>query len=67
MRARPPVTNWASDFDHLDPRWVTDPFPIWDVMRKTCPIAHTERFQGVYFPSRYADVRAVAYDTDHFT
>ena len=67
MRARPPVTNWASDFDHLDPRWVTDPFPIWDVMRKTCPIAHTERFQGVYFPSRYADVRAVAYDTDHFS
>jgi cytochrome P450 len=67
MRARPPVTNWASDFDHLDPRWVTDPFPIWDDMRKTCPIAHTERFQGVYFPSRYADVRAVAYDTDHFS
>ncbi len=67
MRARPPVTNWASDFDHLDPRWVTDPFPIWDEMRKTCPIAHTERFQGVYFPSRYADVRAVAYDTDHFS
>jgi cytochrome P450 len=67
MRARPPITNWASDFDHLDPRWVTDPFPIWDEMRKTCPIAHTERFQGVYFPSRYADVRAVAYDTDHFS
>ncbi len=67
MRARPPVTDWATDFDHLDPRWVTDPFPIWDEMRTACPIAHTERFQGVYFPSRYADVRAVAYDTDHFS
>jgi cytochrome P450 len=36
-------------------------------MRKRCPIAHTERFMGVYFPSRYADVRAVAYDPEHFS
>ena len=67
MSARPPVKDWATDFDHLDPRWVNDPFPIWDEMRKTCPIAHTERFMGVYFPSRYEDVRAVAYDTEHFS
>jgi cytochrome P450 len=67
MRTRPPVKDWSTDFDHLDPHWVRDPFPIWDDMRKTCPIAHTQRFQGVYFPSRYADVRAVAYDTDNFS
>ncbi len=67
MRTRPPVEDWARDFDHLDPRWVNDPFPIWDEMRKACPIAHTERFMGVYFPSRYEDVRAVAYDTEHFS
>lgn len=67
MSKRPPVTDWATDFDHLDPRWVSDPFPIWDELRKTCPIAHTNRFMGVYFPSRYADVRAVAYDTEHFS
>jgi len=67
MSQRPPVNDWASDFDHLDPVWVNDPFPLWDEMRKTCPIAHTDRFMGVYFPSRYADVRAVAYDTEHFS
>jgi cytochrome P450 len=67
MGARPPVKDWATDFDHLDPRWINDPFPIWDEMRRTCPIAHTERFMGVYFPSRYEDVRAVAYDTEHFS
>lgn len=67
MSARPTVRDWATDFDHLDPNWVNDPFPIWDEMRKTCPIAHTERFMGVYFPSRYEDVRAVAYDTEHFS
>jgi cytochrome P450 len=67
MSTRPPVKDWATDFDHLDARWINDPFPIWDEMRRTCPIAHTERFMGVYFPSRYQDVRAVAYDTEHFS
>ena len=64
---RPPVTDWATDWDHLDPRWVEDPFPIWDELRQTCPIAHTERFKGVYLPTRYEDVRAIAYDPEHFS
>jgi cytochrome P450 len=67
MTERPPVKDWATDFDHLDPAWVNDPFPIWHEMRTKCPIAHTDRFMGVYFPSRYAHVRAVAYDTEHFS
>jgi cytochrome P450 len=67
MSARPPVNDWSTDFDHLDPRWVENPYPIWDQLREKCPIAHTERFRGVYFPSRYEDVRAVAYDTEHFS
>jgi cytochrome P450 len=67
MSNRPPVTDWATDFDHLDPRWVENPFPIWDELRQSCPIAHTERFMGAYFPSRYDDVRAIAYDTEHFS
>jgi cytochrome P450 len=67
MSQRPPVQDWATDFDHLDPDWVNDPFPIWDELRQKCPIAHTDRFMGVYFPTRYEDVRAVAYDTEHFS
>jgi cytochrome P450 len=67
MSRRPPVADWTTDFDHLDPRWVEDPFPIWDELRQKCPIAHTERFMGVYLPTRYADVRAIAYDTEHFS
>ena len=67
MAERPPVTDWVTDFDHLDPRWVNDPYPIWDEMRAKCPIAHTDRFMGVYFPSRYEDVRAIAYDPEHFS
>ena len=37
MSQRPPVKDWATDFDHLDPHWVNDPFPIWDELRKTLP------------------------------
>ena len=66
MSQRPQVKDWATDFDHLDPKWVNDPFPIWDDLRSRCPIAHTDRFMGVYLPTRYADVRAIAYDPEHF-
>ena len=67
MGARPPVTDWSSDFDHLDPRWLENPYPIWDALRRQCPVAHTERYMGAYFPSRYDDVRAIANDTEHFS
>ena len=52
MAARPPVTDWSTDFDHLDPQWLADPYPIWARLRESCPIAHTERFMGVYLPTR---------------
>jgi cytochrome P450 len=65
--SRPPVQDWSTDFDHLDPRWIENPYPIWDDLRAHCPVAHTARYRGVYFPSRYEDVRAVAYDTEHFS
>jgi cytochrome P450 len=67
MSNRPPASDWATDFDPLDPRWTENPFPIWSEMRQKCPIAHTDRFMGAYFPSRYEDVRAIAYDTEHFS
>ncbi|MGW7696138.1 cytochrome P450 [Streptomyces asiaticus] len=62
-----PVTDWATDFSHLDPRWTADPFPIMDDLRQRCPIAHTERFGGAWVPTRYEDIAAIAYDTDHFS
>ena len=68
MTSRAPVKDWASDFDHTDARWMNDPFPIWDELRKGCPVAHSERFEGgAYFPSRYQDVRDIAYDSEHFS
>jgi hypothetical protein len=67
VSTRPPVIDWATDWDHLDPHWVEDPYPIWDELRQRCPIAHTARFGGVYLPTRYKDIRNIAYDTKHFS
>ena len=61
------VTDWAEDFDHTDPEWVSDPYPIWDELRERCPVAHTERYGGTWLPVRHEDVAAIAYDTEHFT
>jgi cytochrome P450 len=62
-----PVGDWATDFSHLEPEWSADPYPIQDDLRQRCPIAHTERFGGAWLPTRYEDVAAIAYDTDHFS
>jgi cytochrome P450 len=62
-----PVADWASDFSHADPQWAADPFPIQDDLRQRCPIAHTERFGGVWLPTRYDDVAAIAHDTERFS
>ena len=63
----PPVVDWATDFDHTDSEWVADPYPIWDELRRTCPVAHSDRYGGTWLPVRHEDVAAVAYDTEHFT
>jgi cytochrome P450 len=62
-----PVTDWATDFSHLEPEWAADPYPIQDDLRERCPVAHTGRFGGGWLPTRYADVAAIAYDTERFS
>jgi cytochrome P450 len=62
-----PVSDWATDFSHVEPEWSADPYPIQDDLRQRCPIAHTGRFGGGWLPTRYEDVAAIAYDTEHFS
>lgn len=64
---RPPVTDWATDFDHFDPTWVADPYPIWAELREKCPVAHTDRYHGVYLPTRHEDISAIAHDPARFS
>ncbi len=65
--AHPPVTDWVHDFDHTDPQWTEDPFPIWDELRAASPVVHTDRFLGCYLPTSYEAVREIAHDTEHFS
>ena len=62
-----PVSDWATDFSHLEPEWAADPYPIQDDLRQRCPIARTSRFGGGWLPVRYEDVAAIAYDTGSFS
>jgi len=62
-----PVSDWPTDFSHLDPEWTADPYPIQDDLRQRCPIAHTQRFGGAWLPTRYEDIAAIAHDTEHFS
>src|SRR6516225_3190323 len=67
MPEHPPVTDWVHDFDHTDPQWTDDPFPIWDELRAASPVVHTERFLGCYLPTTYEAVRQIANDSEHFS
>jgi cytochrome P450 len=62
-----PVSRWDTDFDVLDPAYVSDPFTIWDDLRRTCPVAHTERRGSTWLPTRYQDVVDLAHDVEHFS
>ncbi len=66
--AKKPVTDFAVDWDHTDPQWVSDPYPIWEDLREPLPpVAHTDRYGGGWFPATHAGVSAIAKDTDNFT
>ncbi len=55
-----PVDDWATDYDIFDADYITDPTAVWGELRERCPIAHTERRQSSFLPTRYEDVQALA-------
>lgn len=61
-----PVLDWASDYDIFDQGYVNDPYGIWDELRQSCPMAHTERWGGSWLPTTYKDVYAIAHDIEKF-
>jgi len=64
---RCPVQDWQTDFDHTDPVYAADAPAIWDELRTTCPVAHSDRFGGLWMPTRHEDVSTIAHDTEHFS
>lgn len=62
-----PVKDWATDFDHAEPEYNANAHEVWAELRGSCPVAHTERYNGAWLPVTHELVSQIAYDTDHFT
>jgi cytochrome P450 len=62
-----PEHDWAADYDIFDPEYIRAPYPIWDRLRRECPIAHTDRWSGSWLPTRFEDVFAIAHDHERFS
>jgi hypothetical protein len=63
-----PVADWATDIDHADPQYNRNAPEIWKRLRDGgCPVAHTDRYGGMWAPITHELVNEVAYDTEHFT
>ncbi len=63
-----PVSDWANDLDHADPYYNAHAPEIWRELREGgCPVAHSDRYGGMWIPLTHDTVHDVAYDTEHFT
>lgn len=63
-----PVLDPLTDFNIFDPEFVRDPYPTMEEIRESkCPIAHSDRWGGAWYPTRYDDVVAIAQEHDIFT
>jgi hypothetical protein len=65
---RKPVESLLTDYDIFEPSFVANPYPGYSEIRESeCPIAHTERYEGSWLPTRYEDVVALAQEYEIFT
>ncbi|MET0144689.1 MAG: cytochrome P450 [Ilumatobacteraceae bacterium] len=63
-----PVADWATDIDHVDPAYNPQAPEIWAELRESgCPVAHTDRYGGMWAPVTAERGRVGAYHPPHFT
>ena len=63
-----PVADFATDFDHADPAYNVSAPKVWKELRESgCPVAHSDRYGGMWVPITHDTVNEVAYDTENFT
>jgi len=63
-----PVDDFATDFDHADPAYNVNAPEVWKQLRESgCPVAHSDRYGGMWVPITHDTVNEVAYDTENFT
>jgi cytochrome P450 len=63
-----PVSDFATDFDHADKEYNPNAPEVWKELRDSgCPVAHSDRYGGMWTPITHEAVQDVAYDTENFT
>jgi cytochrome P450 len=62
-----PVKDWTADYDIFDRAYIKNPFPVWNELRGTCPVAHTDRWGSSWMHTRYEDLFDIARDVVHFS
>ena len=63
-----PVGDFATDFDHADPAYNPNAPAVWKQLRESgCPVAHSDRYGGMWVPITHDTVNEIAYDTENFT
>lgn len=55
-------------FDPHVPEFIEDPYPTYELLRRECPVLHSDRYMGGFWLlSRYEDVRRAVVDWQTFT
>jgi cytochrome P450 len=63
-----PVSDYTNDFDHAVPEYNPNAPQVWKELRQGgCPVAHSDRYGGMWVPVTHDTVHEIAYDTDRFT
>jgi len=63
-----PVADYRTDFDHAVPEYNANAPEIWKDLREGgCPVAHSDRYGGMWAPITHDTVHEISYDTDNFT
>lgn len=62
------VSDFRTDFDHADPAYNPNAPDVWKSLRQGgCPVAHSDRYGGMWVPLTHDTVQEIAYDTENFT
>ena len=56
-----------ADFDPLTPETISSPYAVYADLRRRCPVAHSDAWNGFWALTRYDDVRNAATDFRTFT
>jgi cytochrome P450 len=54
-------------FDHHSPEFAADPWPTLADLRRRCPVARSDVYDGFWVLTRYDDIRRVALDDETFS